>query len=143
MARLFLLLAAVSGFLGVALGAFGAHALKLVLSEEYRAIWVTAVHYQLVHTLALLGVALLSLLQWQTTPQQTSLPVQLPALQSALNVAGWSFIAGIALFSGSLYTLCLTGLRWLGAVTPLGGLALLSGWVALFTAALSLKTRKT
>ena len=119
MLRGFLMLAAFFGFTGVALGAFAAHGLKNRLSAEYLAIFHTGVTYQLVHTLALLGVALLA----------TQIPGRL------VSWAGASFALGILLFSGSLYLLTLTGFSKLGIVTPLGGLAFLIGWLCLGLAA--------
>ncbi len=113
--RLFGAIGAVAGFLGVALGAFGAHALKARLSADDLVIFETAVRYHLVHAVALLALAALA-----------------PRISSgALSLAGWSFSTGILIFSGSLYLLVLTGPRWLGAVTPVGGTALLVGWAAL------------
>lgn len=117
MIRLFLLSGAVSGFIAVALGAFGAHGLKNRLTPDLLAVWQTAVQYQFWHTLALLAVALFA--------------INAAAGQAALKVAGWAFIVGILVFSGSLYVLCLSGVRWLGAITPLGGTAFLVGWLAL------------
>ncbi|AZD95524.1 MULTISPECIES: DUF423 domain-containing protein [Pseudomonas] len=119
MLRGFLMLAAFFGFTGVALGAFAAHGLKNRLSAEYLAIFHTGVTYQLVHTLALLGVALLA----------TQIPGRL------MTWAGASFAIGILLFSGSLYLLTLTGFGKLGIVTPFGGLAFLVGWFLLGLAA--------
>jgi uncharacterized membrane protein YgdD (TMEM256/DUF423 family) len=119
MLRGFLMLAAFFGFTGVALGAFAAHGLKTRLSAEYLAIFHTGVTYQLVHTLALLGVALLA----------TQIPGRL------ITWAGASFAIGIVLFSGSLYLLTITGVSKLGIVTPFGGLAFLVGWVCLGLAA--------
>ena len=119
MLRGFLMLAAFFGFTGVALGAFAAHGLKNRLSAEYLAIFHTGVTYQLVHTLALLGVALLA----------TQIPGRL------MTWAGASFAIGILLFSGSLYLLTLTGFSKLGIVTPFGGLAFLVGWLCLGLAA--------
>ncbi len=115
MLRGFLMLAAFFGFTGVALGAFAAHGLKGRLSSEYLAIFHTGVTYKLVHTLALLGVALLA----------TQVPGRL------VTWAGVSFAVGILLFSGSLYLLTLTGISKLGIVTPFGGLAFLAGWLLL------------
>ena len=109
----FITLAAISGFLAVALGAFGAHGLKDRLPADLLAVWQTAVQYQFRHTLALLGVGIL--LAQGFSPR-------------ALTVSGWLFTAGIALFSGSLYLLCLTGQRWLGAITPIGGVLWLVAW---------------
>ena len=119
MARRFLIIAALSGLLLVMLGAFGAHALEARLSPNHMIWWQKAVHYQGLHTLALLAVGLLALLH----PGR------------ALNAAGWLFVIGILLFSGSLYTLTLTDLRALGMVTPFGGTAFIAGWVALALAA--------
>jgi uncharacterized membrane protein YgdD (TMEM256/DUF423 family) len=100
--------------LAVAAGAFGAHGLRSRLSPADLATFETAVRYQMYHALALLAVA--------------GLLGRGAALAGA---AGWSFLAGIALFSGSLYLLTLAGMRWMGAVTPLGGAAFLAGWVLL------------
>lgn len=100
-------------FLAVALGAFGAHALKARLSPEMSAVWQTAVQYHAWHALGLLGLGLL-MLHWPERP--------------GLGVAGWLLLAGVALFSGSLYALALTGVRGLGAITPIGGVAFLAGW---------------
>ncbi len=119
MSKLFLSLAAANGFLAVALGAFGAHALKARLDDYALGIYQTAVQYHFYHCLALLGVGLLAL--W--FPQS-----------ALLRTSGWAFVIGIAVFSGSLYILSLTGLRWLGAITPLGGLAFLVGWACLAVA---------
>lgn len=110
---------AVSGFLFVALGAFGAHALREVLSTAAVETWGTASLYHAIHTLAL-GLVVLFL---RNAPTR------------ALRVAAWSFLSGVLLFSGSLYLLAVTGIRILGAITPLGGVAFLAGWVALFIAA--------
>jgi uncharacterized membrane protein YgdD (TMEM256/DUF423 family) len=112
MFRSFLMLAAFFGFTGVALGAFAAHGLKNRLSAEYLAIFHTGVLYQLIHALALLGVAVLA--------------AQMPG--RLVSWAGISFAIGIVLFSGSLYLLTLTGVSKLGIVTPFGGLAFLIGW---------------
>jgi uncharacterized membrane protein YgdD (TMEM256/DUF423 family) len=124
--RLLLALAAANGFLAVLLGAFGAHALRGRLSsleDGARRLewWQTATTYHLVHALAL-GLAALVAQKGATLASS----------------AGWSFLAGIVLFSGSLYVMTLTGVRELGAVTPLGGLAFLGGWALLFVAALRL-----
>lgn len=124
MFRGFLMLAAFFGFTGVALGAFAAHGLKNRLSAEYLAIFHTGVMYQLVHTLALLAVALLA--------------VQIPG--RLMTWAGISFVVGIVLFSGSLYLLTLTGVTRLGIITPFGGLAFLAGWLLLGVAAWRLGT---
>lgn len=114
-AKALLLAGAVYGFLAVALGAFGAHALKARLDDYARGIWSMAVDYHLAHALALLLVAMLA--------RQTPSPL--------LSAAGGSFALGILFFSGSLYALALSGVRALGAITPLGGLLLLAGWVLL------------
>ncbi|EJM85666.1 DUF423 domain-containing protein [Pseudomonas sp. GM60] len=119
MLRGFLMLAAFFGFTGVALGAFAAHGLKSRLTPEYLTIFHTGVTYQLVHTLALLGVALLA----------TQIPGRL------ITWAGASFAIGILLFSGSLYVLTTTGIGKLGIITPFGGLAFLIGWLCLGLAA--------
>ena len=119
MAKTYLLIAALNGFLAVAFGAFGAHGLKQRLSADLLAVYQTGVQYQFYHTLALFLVAAL-MLHW---PQNNSLR--------------WSallFCMGIVIFSGSLYVLSLTGARWLGAITPIGGVAFLAGWVALAVA---------
>ncbi|MFO1323128.1 MAG: DUF423 domain-containing protein [Burkholderiales bacterium] len=115
-ARLALAVAAIAMFVAVALGAFGAHALKGRLTPDLLAVWQTAVAYHAWHALGLFGVGLL-LLHGPGRP--------------LAGVAGWLFVAGIVLFSGSLYALALTGLRGLGAVTPFGGVAFLAGWAAL------------
>lgn len=109
--------AALLGLLGVALGAFGAHALKARLGAELLAAWETAVQYQLWHALAALAAALFAM-------------VQTGASRWFL-AAGWLFVAGAVVFSGSLYLMALTGVRALGAVTPVGGLLMLAGWGAL------------
>ena len=116
-ASLFGVLGAAAGFLGVAAGAFLAHALRDALSPDRLQVIDTAARYQLLHALALVGVS-----------------IALAARQSpsrALTLAGWLFAAGLVLFSGSLYALGLTGHRWWGAVTPLGGASFLAGWIAL------------
>lgn len=107
-------IAAVLGALGVALGAFGAHALQARLEPRQLETWTTAVEYQLIHAVALLALALYG-----------------SATQRAITPAAGGFAAGIVLFSGSLYLLALGGPRWLGPVTPLGGLCLIGGWIAL------------
>ncbi len=119
MARLFFIVASLLGGLSVAGGAFGAHALKGTLSETALNSFETGVRYQMYHALALLVVALLI--------------KQSPEI-SILNVAGWCFIAGIVLFSGSLYGLSLAGIKALGPVTPLGGVAFMAGWICLMVA---------
>lgn len=117
--RLFILLAALNMFCAVACGAFGAHGLKNTLSPDLLAVWQTGVTYQMVHALGLLAIALL-----------------LPRLtQACVSWAGWLMLAGIVLFSGSLYALALSGVRILGAITPLGGVAFLLAWLILAWAA--------
>ena len=113
-------LGALSAALAVAAGAFGAHALRDRLSEPMLAIFETGARYQMYHALALVGIGLLAM----AAPRRR-----------ALAVAGWSFLIGTVLFSGSLYALATTGERRLGAITPLGGLAFLVGWLALALAA--------
>lgn len=107
-------------FLGVALGAFGAHGLKNVLTPEAKPVYQTAVLYHLIHGLGLLLLGLITLVK-------PSSPL--------LRAAGWAFVIGIALFSGSLYLLSVTGIKKLGAITPIGGLLLLIGWLCLASAA--------
>jgi uncharacterized membrane protein YgdD (TMEM256/DUF423 family) len=112
MTRPFSILGAGFAFLAVALGAFGAHSLKAILTPDMLTVFETGVRYQMYHALALLAVG------WAAN--------QYP--QGSLHIAGWLFVAGILLFSGSLYVLALSGVRWLGAITPLGGVCLLAGW---------------
>jgi uncharacterized membrane protein YgdD (TMEM256/DUF423 family) len=121
MDQLFFRLGALSGLLGVAAGAFGAHALRARLTAEHLAVFETGARYQMYHALALFAVA------WAVTRWPGQLPVW----------AGWLFVTGTVLFSGSLYALALTGTRWLGAITPLGGVAFLAGWLCLVLAARS------
>lgn len=118
-----LAVAAVLGGLAVAAGAFGAHALEGKLSEHYMGVFQTAVQYQMFHALALLGIALLGLIKPDA---------------SWLVPAAWAFLVGVLLFSGSLYALVLSGVRVLGAVTPIGGLAFLVGWLCLVMAGVRL-----
>jgi len=122
MTSTFIVLAAINGFLSVALGAFAAHSLAAYFTDKPRleANFKTGVQYQFYHTMALLGVAF-------AAKQFTS---------SLIPLSGWLFLLGIILFSGSLYVLSLTGKRWLGAITPLGGLAFLAGWLLLAIGAL-------
>lgn len=115
MDRLFFLLGSLSAVLAVALGAFAAHGLKGRLSEEFLNAFEVGVRYQMFHALGLLAVAW----AWSRWPK------------TEMAVAGWLFLAGSALFSGSLYLLALTGVRWLGIVTPVGGLAFILGWLVL------------
>jgi len=111
---------AVAAGIGVALGAFGAHGLKSRVEPELVTIFETGVRYHMYHALALLAVGLAS--------TRSNNPL--------LGAAGWLFVAGIVIFSGSLYLMTLTGTRWLGAITPIGGLAFLAGWSLLALGAL-------
>lgn len=115
MIRIFLVFSGLFGLTGVALGAFAAHALRGQLSAEYLAVFQTGVHYQMIHALALLAVALL----W---PQASG---------RLLAAAGGLFILGVLLFSGSLYLLTLSGIGALGMITPIGGTAFIGGWLCL------------
>ena len=119
MDRLFFAIGGLCGFLGVALGAFGAHALKASLAADMLAVFEVGVRYQMYHACALLAVG------WAYTRWPGAFVI----------AAGWLFVAGIALFSGSLYALSISGARWLGAITPVGGVALLAGWLCLAWAA--------
>jgi uncharacterized membrane protein YgdD (TMEM256/DUF423 family) len=117
MDRIFLTLGALSGCLAVAAGAFGAHSLRDRLSSDMLDVFQTGASYQMYHALALLGVGiLLGRFSIDGSPWLTA--------------AGWLFVAGTILFSGSLYALSLSGVTWLGAITPLGGVAFLAGWLA-------------
>ena len=120
MERVFFSLGAVSALVAVALGAFAAHGLKARLAPDLLAVFETGVRYQMYHALALLGAA------WAVGKWPGG----------AASAGGWLFVAGTLLFSGSLYALSLGGQRWLGPVTPLGGLAFLAGWACLAWAAL-------
>ena len=122
MANTFLLVGSLVGFLGVAAGAFGAHGLRSRLSPDMLTVFETAVRYQMYHVFALLITAVV---------------IGRVGDARLLTIAGWSFIMGIVLFSGSLYALALTGISSLGAITPVGGLAFLVGWacLAIFAAA--------
>lgn len=114
--KLFLILGAVNAFLSVGLGAFGAHGLKAKLAPDLLAVYKTGVEYHFYHALGLMAVGLVA--------------AQFP--QSALvRGSGWAMLAGIVIFSGSLYILSITGVRWLGAVTPIGGVAFLVAWALL------------
>lgn len=119
MDRLFFGLGALSAFISVAAGAFGAHALRQRLEPDLLAVFETGARYQMYHALALLAVA------WAATRWPGTL----------MTWAGWLFVLGTVLFSGSLYVLALSGIRWLGAITPLGGLAFLVGWLCLMLGA--------
>ncbi|EJN02718.1 DUF423 domain-containing protein [Herbaspirillum sp. YR522] len=117
--RILVVVGAVNMFIAVCCGAFGAHGLKKMLSEELLAVWHTAVTYQVMHALGMIAVALL-----------------MPRFGGAcLSWAGNLMLAGIVIFSGSLYLLALTGTRILGAITPIGGVAFLAAWVLVAWAA--------
>ncbi len=122
MDRTFLLLGAILGFLGVGLGAFGAHGLRGRLSPEMLAVFETGVRYHMYHALALIltSVLMARMGGWLVT------------------TAGWCFVGGVLLFSGSLYALAISGVTILGAITPIGGLAFLAGWACLAVAASAL-----
>lgn len=117
--KLFFLLGGVSALVAVLLGAFGAHGLKKTLTPELMAIYQTAVDYHFYHALGLLMVALLS----------THLPASI-----WLKWSGWLMLIGIVVFSGSLYALSISGVRWLGAITPIGGTAFIGAWLLLLIA---------
>jgi uncharacterized membrane protein YgdD (TMEM256/DUF423 family) len=119
MVRGWLIIGALNGFLAVAAGAFAAHGLKKRLSEDLLHTFEIGVRYQMYHALALLAVA------WVASRHPSA----------AANAAGWAYLIGIVIFSGTLYALALTGQRWLGAITPFGGVALLVGWLCLAWAA--------
>ena len=116
MVRIFIQIAAISGFLSVIVGAFAAHGLKKVLAPEMIDIVKTGVQYQMYHALALLIVAILMLHK---------------PMNMGLKASGWAFILGSLMFSGSLYALAMGAPRWFGPITPLGGLCFLVGWVLL------------
>lgn len=117
-ARIFLSIGSISGVLAVMLGAFGAHGLKEKLSAEMMSIFKTGVEYHFYHTLVLLAVGIIAM--------------HVPA--RSLAASGWAFTAGILIFSGSLYVLSMSGIKWLGAITPIGGLCFIAGWVLLAVA---------
>jgi len=117
MANIFLFLGSINAFLAVALGAFGAHALKNKLSDKMLTAFQTGVHYHLIHAVALIVVAILI----KSTSATSSLPVW----------SGWLLVSGIVLFSGSLYAMSLSGITRLGIITPFGGLAFLAGLLIL------------
>ncbi|MHB1630175.1 MAG: DUF423 domain-containing protein [Bacilli bacterium] len=114
MAHVWLALGSVLALLAVAFGAFGAHALRKRLTPERMAVYQTGVQYQMYHALAMIATGILG-----------------GGYGAWTIAAGWLFVFGVLLFSGSLYLLCLTGRRTFGAITPLGGLALIAGWAAL------------
>jgi uncharacterized membrane protein YgdD (TMEM256/DUF423 family) len=125
MARVFLMIGVVNGFLTVALGAVGAHALRSHIAPDLYTVFQTGVEYHSIHALTLLALGLLALHH----PSK------------ALNLSGWLMSAGILLFCGSLYLLALSGNRSLGVITPFGGAALLSGWLSMMVAIWRLKPR--
>ena len=116
--RQLLLIAALSGLLAVALGAWGGHGLKNILTAQYLQTFLTGVEYQVTHSLALLFTSLL------------------PASNRLVKLAGWSFILGMVMFSGSLYLLTLSGIRSFGFITPFGGVLFMCGWLCLLVFAL-------
>lgn len=116
MAKLFIILGSCCGMLAVIFGAFGAHALKGRLDDYAMGVFETAVQYHFYHSFALLAVGIIALSQPHS---------------AMLRSSGWLFFLGLVIFSGSLYLLSLSGLRWLGAIAPLGGLALIGGWACL------------
>jgi len=120
MMRTFFIVGTILGGLAVAFGAFGAHGLKNIVTPERLDTFETAVRYQMYHALALLAIAW-AISQW---PEQAKL----------LAVAGWLMLAGVFLFSGSLYALVLSRINWLGAITPLGGVAFIAGWLCALVA---------
>lgn len=119
-AKLFLSLGAASGALSVIIGAFGAHGLKDKLCEQMLAIYKTGVEYHFYHTLALLAVGLLAM-NYES---------------KLLTASGWSFVSGMIIFSGSLYALSISGIKVLGAITPIGGLLFIVGWICLVVSVL-------
>lgn len=121
MERLFFMAASLLGGLAVALGAFGAHAMQGRVAENLLANYETGVRYHFYHALALIAVVV-AIQRWPNS----NLPV----------IAGWLFIIGVLIFSGSLYVMAFTGFRWLGAITPIGGVSLIAGWICLILVAL-------
>ena len=115
MSNLFIGLGALSAFISVAAGAFGAHALKQVLDTDMLAVYHTAVDYQFFHSIGLIAIGVLH----RTSPRHSHL------------VAAWAMLAGIIIFSGSLYILSITGIKWLGMITPIGGVSFLAAWLIL------------
>jgi uncharacterized membrane protein YgdD (TMEM256/DUF423 family) len=121
MLKTFLMLGSLNAFLSVALGAFGAHALKSKLSADMLNVYQTGVQYHMIHSLGLILIALLA---------------DKFGNSSLVNISGWALFIGIVLFSGSLYALSLSGIKVLGAITPLGGVSFLLGWLLLAIAAM-------
>jgi uncharacterized membrane protein YgdD (TMEM256/DUF423 family) len=120
--KLFTLFAAAFGAISVGAGAFGAHALRAKLEPRMLEVWETGAQYQMYHALALLAVA------WLISKSPST----------AATAAGWAFIIGVLIFSGSLYAMALSGVRALGAITPIGGVAFIIGWICLAIAATKL-----
>ncbi len=119
----FVALGSLLGLLAVAAGAFGAHALQGKLDPHMIDIWETGAKYQMYHALAMFGAA------WLVSQTQSAWAT----------AAGWAFFGGTIIFSGSLYVLAASGIRWLGAITPIGGTAMIVGWFCCFMAALKLR----
>jgi uncharacterized membrane protein YgdD (TMEM256/DUF423 family) len=119
MERVFFVIGALSAFMGVAAGALGSHGLKRRMSAEMLSVFEVGVRYQMYHAFALIAAA------WALSKWPSSL----------ITTGGWFFVIGTILFSGSLYLLSVSGVRWLGAITPFGGLAFLAGWICLAWAA--------
>ena len=115
MSNLFIGLGALSAFISVAAGAFGAHALKQVLDTDMLAVYQTAVDYQFFHSIGLIAIGILH----KVSPRQSH------------SSSAWAMLAGIIIFSGSLYVLSTTGIRWLGMITPVGGICFLAAWLIL------------
>lgn len=120
--KIFAILGSLLGAIAVATGAFGAHGLQSRVDERMLEVWETAARYQMYHALALFAVA------WLVSQTQAT----------SATVAGWSFFAGTLIFSGSLYIMVLSGVKWLGAITPIGGTIMIVGWIACLLAALQL-----
>ncbi len=120
MTQIWVALGSLLMLLGVAAGAFAAHGLKAHLSADNLDIWQTGARYHIYHALALFAVAFAAT-RWQS---------------SLISTAGWLFVAGVAVFAGSLYLLAVTNVKWLGAITPIGGLCFLAGWACLALGAL-------
>ena len=112
--KTFLIISSIGMFLGVLLGAFGAHGLRQKISADMLAIWNTGVLYHMLHCL---GLAIIGL------------SLKILGDNNWLTFSGWALILGVIIFSGSLYLLAITGIRWLGAITPIGGLSFLVGWL--------------
>ncbi len=123
--KLFIIIGSINAFIGVGLGAFGAHGLKNKVTSDMLPVWETAVQYHLIHALGLILIGILCQLMPET---------------SLVRNAGWLLLAGIVLFSGSLYAMVLTGNKPLGIITPIGGVAFLLGWVSITVAAFKLSS---